>query len=184
MDIDLQGRRLLSIPRSMLIAELWNGGLTARLGLVKTITTDVQAPARKQKIQQRLKVSGRWRRLDSEVAAKPYKSKLVPKERSFEADMKSRVTQVDDERAELSSLGEDIKVCLLNIRGLKADKVKYIAWYVCMHSIDVLSLQDAQPTVQTANCRKAELKQELEKIVTSVALHVRKVNYTPTSEVK
>ena len=75
--------------------------------------------------------------------------------------MNARVTEVDDEGAELSSLGEDIKVCSLNINGLKADKVKYIAWYVRRHSIDVLFLQDTQLTVQTAHWRKAELKQEL-----------------------
>ena len=95
--------------------------------------------------------------------------------------MNSRVTEVDDEGAELSSLGEDIKVCSLNINGLKADKVKYIAWYVRKHSIDVLFLQDTQLTVQTA---KLSLNKSWEKIVTSLAQHVKKVNYTPTSEVK
>jgi endonuclease/exonuclease/phosphatase family metal-dependent hydrolase len=41
------------------------------------------------------------------------------------------------------------------------DKVKYIAWYVRRHNIDVLFLQDTQLTTQTAHWRKAELKQEL-----------------------
>ena len=39
--------------------------------------------------------------------------------------MNAGVTEVDDEGAELSALGEDIKVCSLKINGLKADKVKY-----------------------------------------------------------
>ena len=103
---------------------------------------------RKKLIMIRRELSRLWRE---------YESKLVPKERSFEADMNTRVTDVDDEGAELSSLGEDIKVCSLNINGLKADKVKYIAWYVRRHSIDVLFLQDTQLTVQTAHWRKAEL---------------------------
>ena len=110
----------------MSIAELWNGGLATRLGLKKTVTAIAQAPVEKKIIPQGLKISGRRRRLDSVTAAKPYEFKLAPKERSFEADMNARVTEVDDEGAELSILGEDIKVCSLNINGLKADKVKYI----------------------------------------------------------
>ena len=106
MDIDLNGRRLLSIPRSVSIAELWNGGLVTRLGLEKTVTAIAQAPVEKKIIPQGLKISGRQGRLDSITAAKPYESKLVPKERSFEADMNARVTEVDDEGAELSASGK------------------------------------------------------------------------------
>ena len=65
--------------------------------------------------------------------------------------MNARVTEVDGEGAELSTIGEDIKVCSLNIK----------AWYVRRHSIDVLFLQDTQLTVQTTHWCKAELKQEL-----------------------
>ena len=148
MYIDSHGRRMLLIPHSVSIADLWNGGLTTRLGLEKTVTAMVQAPLEKEKKPQGLKTLGRRRRLDSVVAAKPYESKLTPKERSFEADMNARVTEVDDEGAELSTLGEDIKICSLNINGLKVDKVKYIAWYVRRHNIDVLFLQDTQLTVQ------------------------------------
>ena len=57
----------------------------------------VQAPPEKQKKPLGLKTSGRRRRLDSIVAAKPYEFKLIAKERSFEADMNARVTEVDDE---------------------------------------------------------------------------------------
>ena len=99
MDMDLNGRKLLSIPRSVSIAELWNGGLVARLGLEKTFTAIAQAPVEKKRIPQGLKISGRWRMLDSITAAKPYETKLVPKERSFEADMNAGVTEVDDEGA-------------------------------------------------------------------------------------
>ena len=112
-------------------------------------------------ISERVSVSFYTKSNILQKAAKPYESKLVPKERSFEADMNARVTEVDDEGAELSVLGEDIKVCSLNINELKADKVKFIAWYVRRHIIDVLFLQDTQLTVQTAHWRKAELKQEL-----------------------
>ena len=75
--------------------------------------------------------------------------------------MNSRITEVDDEGAVLSTLEGDIKVCTLNIAGLKAEKVKYIAWYIRRHNIDVLFIQDTQLTVATAHWRKVELKQEL-----------------------
>ena len=58
--------------------------------------------------------------------------------------MNVRVTELDDEGAELSELGSDIKVCTLKIAGLKSEKVKYIAWYIRRHNIDVLFIQDTQ----------------------------------------
>jgi hypothetical protein len=137
MDVDSAGRRLLSIPRSVSIAELWNGGLAARIGLNSIARIETTQLTKTSPKPLGLKSSGR-RRLDSVVAAKSFETKVAPKERTFEADMNSRITEVDDEGAVLSTLEGDIKVCTLNIAGLKAEKVKYIAWYIRRHNINVL----------------------------------------------
>ena len=151
MNVEAAGRRLLAIPRSVSIAELWNGGLAARIGLSSTVSTITPPLAKISPKPLGLKSSGRRRRLDPVVAAKPFETKPAPKERSFEADMNSRITEADDEGAVLSELEGDIKICTLNIAGLKADKVKYIAWYIRRHNIDVLFIQDTQLTVATAH---------------------------------
>ena len=161
MDVDSSRRRLLSIPRSVSIAELWNGGLAARIGLNSIVQIETTQLTKTSSKPLGLKSSGRRRRLDSVVAAKSFETKVAPEERTFEADMNSRITEVDDEGAVLSMLEGNIKVCTLKISGLKAEKVKYIAWYIRRHNIDVLFIQDTQLTVATAHWRKVELKQEL-----------------------